>query len=90
VLEWATNERLCVAGAHIGFPGFGMVKRTGDRFAIEADLTPAQIDGLLPGWTKPSGKSPPPLMKPDDAKTRFSFSRATTAAPALLNARLFA
>ena len=26
------------------------------RFAIEADLTPAQIDGLLPGWTKPSGK----------------------------------
>ena len=26
------------------------------RFAVEADLTPAQIDGLLPGWTKPSGK----------------------------------
>lgn len=26
------------------------------RFAIEADLTPAQIDGLLPGWAKPSGK----------------------------------
>jgi Protein of unknown function len=26
------------------------------RFAIEADLTPAQIDGLLPGWSKPSGK----------------------------------
>ena len=26
------------------------------RFNIEADLTPAQIDGLLPGWTKPSGK----------------------------------
>src|SRR6188768_2391105 len=22
VLEWAANERLCVAGAHIGFPGF--------------------------------------------------------------------
>jgi glyoxylase-like metal-dependent hydrolase (beta-lactamase superfamily II) len=36
VLEWAANERLCVAGAHIGFPGFGTVKRTGDRFAIEA------------------------------------------------------
>jgi hypothetical protein len=26
------------------------------RFSIEADLTPAQIDGLLPGWVKPSGK----------------------------------
>jgi hypothetical protein len=26
------------------------------RFAVEADLTPAQIDGLLPGWAKPSGK----------------------------------
>ena len=36
VLEWAAKERLCVAGAHIGFPGFGTVKRTGDRFAIEA------------------------------------------------------
>jgi len=26
------------------------------RFAVEADLTNAQIDGLLPGWSKPSGK----------------------------------
>ncbi|HML08790.1 MAG TPA: DUF3971 domain-containing protein [Xanthobacteraceae bacterium] len=26
------------------------------RFAVEADLTPAQINGLLPGWAKPSGK----------------------------------
>jgi Protein of unknown function len=26
------------------------------RFAIEADLTSAQIDGFLPGWVKPSGK----------------------------------
>ena len=26
------------------------------RFAIEADLTPAQIDGFLPGWAKQSGK----------------------------------
>ena len=26
------------------------------RFQVEADLTPAQIDGLLPGWTKPAGK----------------------------------
>jgi hypothetical protein len=26
------------------------------RFAIEADLTPAQLDGFLPGWVKPSGK----------------------------------
>jgi len=37
----------------------GRVAATADRegrFAIEADLTPAQIDGLLPGWAKPSGK----------------------------------
>jgi hypothetical protein len=37
----------------------GRVSSTTDRegrFAVEADLTPAQIDGLLPGWTKPSGK----------------------------------
>jgi len=26
------------------------------RFNVEADLTSTQIDGLLPGWTKPSGK----------------------------------
>jgi hypothetical protein len=26
------------------------------RFNVEADLTPAQIDGLLPGWAKPAGK----------------------------------
>jgi hypothetical protein len=26
------------------------------RFAITADLTPAQIDGFLPGWIKPAGK----------------------------------
>jgi hypothetical protein len=27
---------LTVAGAHVGFPGFGRVTRSGDRFAIEA------------------------------------------------------
>ena len=27
------------------------------RFAIDADLTPARIDGLLPGWSKSSGKT---------------------------------
>jgi hypothetical protein len=26
------------------------------RFSIEADLTPAQISGYLPGWVKPAGK----------------------------------
>jgi hypothetical protein len=26
------------------------------RFAVEADLTPAQINGFLPGWAKPAGK----------------------------------
>ena len=37
----------------------GRVASTTDRegrFNVEADLTPAQIDGLLPGWSKPSGK----------------------------------
>ncbi|HEY1745969.1 MAG TPA: DUF3971 domain-containing protein [Xanthobacteraceae bacterium] len=37
----------------------GRVASTSDRegrFNVEADLTPAQIDGLLPGWTKPTGK----------------------------------
>jgi hypothetical protein len=27
------------------------------RFAIDADLTQSRIDNLLPGWTKPNGKS---------------------------------
>jgi glyoxylase-like metal-dependent hydrolase (beta-lactamase superfamily II) len=36
VLDWAASERLTVAGAHIGFPGFGRVTKRGDRFAIEA------------------------------------------------------
>jgi len=26
------------------------------RFAVETDLTPAQIEGFLPGWVKPAGK----------------------------------
>jgi hypothetical protein len=37
----------------------GRVGTTSDRegrFNIEADLTSAQIEGLLPGWNKPSGK----------------------------------
>ncbi len=37
----------------------GRIATTSDRegrFAVEADLTPAQIDGLLPGWVKPPGK----------------------------------
>jgi glyoxylase-like metal-dependent hydrolase (beta-lactamase superfamily II) len=36
VLDWAARERLTVAGAHIGFPGFGRVTRSGERFAIAA------------------------------------------------------
>ncbi len=27
------------------------------KFAIEADLAPAKIDNLLPGWSKPAGKA---------------------------------
>jgi uncharacterized protein DUF3971 len=37
----------------------GRVAATSDRdgrFNVEADLTPAQIDGLLPGWAKPTGR----------------------------------
>ncbi len=37
----------------------GRVGTTGDRdgrFSVKADLTPAQIDGFLPGWVKQSGK----------------------------------
>jgi len=36
VLDWAANERFVVAGAHLGFPGFGRVVRNGDRYGIEA------------------------------------------------------
>ena len=37
----------------------GRVATTADRdgrFAVEADLTSAQINGFLPGWVKPAGK----------------------------------
>jgi hypothetical protein len=27
------------------------------RFIVDADLTPARVDNLVPGWSKPSGKS---------------------------------
>ncbi len=37
VLDWAADERLLVAGAHLGFPGFGRVERSGDRFIIKAE-----------------------------------------------------
>jgi glyoxylase-like metal-dependent hydrolase (beta-lactamase superfamily II) len=33
VLDWAATERLCVAGAHLGFPGFGYVVRAGAGYA---------------------------------------------------------
>jgi glyoxylase-like metal-dependent hydrolase (beta-lactamase superfamily II) len=36
VLDWVAREKLVVAGAHLGFPGFGRVVRTGDRFSVEA------------------------------------------------------
>jgi hypothetical protein len=36
----------------------GRVAREGDsRFAVEADLTPAKIDNLLPGWSKAAGEA---------------------------------
>jgi glyoxylase-like metal-dependent hydrolase (beta-lactamase superfamily II) len=36
VLDWCARERLVVAGAHIAFPGFGRVVRSGNQFEIEA------------------------------------------------------
>ena len=30
--EWVERERLCVAGAHLDFPGFGTLARDGDRY----------------------------------------------------------
>jgi len=33
VFDWAATERLRVAGAHLGFPGFGHVVRAGNGFA---------------------------------------------------------
>jgi glyoxylase-like metal-dependent hydrolase (beta-lactamase superfamily II) len=36
VLEWAASEQLTVASAHLSFPGFGRVRRSGDRFAVDA------------------------------------------------------
>ena len=35
VLDWAAREKLVVAGAHLGFPGFGRVTRSGDHFGIQ-------------------------------------------------------
>ena len=37
VLEWAANERLTVAGAHLGFPGFGRVERPASASVIRAE-----------------------------------------------------
>ena len=34
----------------------GMTAEREGRFAVDADLTAAKIEGLLPGWAKPSGK----------------------------------
>jgi glyoxylase-like metal-dependent hydrolase (beta-lactamase superfamily II) len=37
VLDWVAAERLCVAGAHLSFPGFGTVARKGPGFAYRAE-----------------------------------------------------
>ncbi|HTK14272.1 MAG TPA: MBL fold metallo-hydrolase [Xanthobacteraceae bacterium] len=34
VFDWTARERLCVAGAHLGYPGFGYVDRAGRGFAF--------------------------------------------------------
>jgi len=48
-----------VVGGAIPIRIVGRVAPTADRdgrFSVEADLTSAQIDGLLPGWVKAAGK----------------------------------
>jgi glyoxylase-like metal-dependent hydrolase (beta-lactamase superfamily II) len=35
VLDWAANEKLTVAGAHLASPGFGRVVRNGSRYEIQ-------------------------------------------------------
>ena len=53
-LKWA---RRSPALFRSGFPaGSRPASDREGRFNIEADLTSTQIDGLLPGWAKPSGK----------------------------------
>jgi glyoxylase-like metal-dependent hydrolase (beta-lactamase superfamily II) len=37
VLDWAANEQIVVAGAHLGFPGFGRVERSGQNFTIKTE-----------------------------------------------------
>ena len=62
-LDEAARARfgLNLGTAAIGLMPIKFVSRVADadtssRFDVEADLTPVTIDGLLPGWGKPSGK----------------------------------
>ncbi len=45
------------------------------RLTVEADLTPARIDNLLPGWVKPSAVEPRHLHRSDSLTTRTPASR---------------
>ncbi len=57
-----TNLALDAGNTISGSIPFDLAGRVGTagerdgRFAVAADLTPAQIDGFLPGWVKQSGK----------------------------------
>jgi hypothetical protein len=57
-----TNLGLDPAGAISGAVPIDVTGRVGTaterdgRFAVQADLTPAQIEGFLPGWVKQAGK----------------------------------
>ena len=37
LLDWAANERLCVAGAHLPYPGFGHVVRDGHGYRFNPE-----------------------------------------------------
>ena len=38
VLDWVASERLCVAGAHLPFPGFGRVARSGSGYGYSPEV----------------------------------------------------
>jgi hypothetical protein len=36
-LDWVASERLCVAGAHLPFPGFGRLARSGSGYGYSPE-----------------------------------------------------
>jgi len=38
VLDWVASERLCVAGAHLPFPGFGRIACSGSGYGYSPEV----------------------------------------------------